>query len=195
MKRLCLLTLLAPIAALGGTYDDGVHFLNAKDYSKAARAFHASAASGNAAAERRIGFLYYNGTGVEQDGAAALAWFERAAEHGDVESQVNLGKMYENGLFAPQDDAKSAHYFRLAAEQGHRGAQFRLGEITYLGTGVARDPAEAMKWWLLASDPDDDFSKRMNSMLKPTMGKLPTGVVAEGERRARDWKANHMSGN
>ena len=186
--------LFLPITAMSGTYEEGVRLLSEKAYSKAARAFHASAAGGNPAAERQIGFLYYNGTGVRQDNAAALKWFERAADHGDLESQVNLGQMYENGLFAPRDDAKSAHYFRLAAEQGHRGAQFRFGELSYLGTGVARDPAEAMKWWLLASEPEDDLSKRMKSMLKPAMDKLPDDVVAEGNHRARDWKSGRTSG-
>lgn len=188
MKFVSYLLLIIPVTAAAGAYEDGLRFLDAKAYSRAAQSFQVAAASGSAAAERQIGFIYYNGAGVKQDSSTAVAWFQRAADHGDLESQVNLGKMYENGLSAPQDNAKAAHYFRLAAEQGHRPSQLRYGEICYLGTGVSRDRAEAVKWWSLATEPEDSDSKRMRSMIQSALPKIPPDVVAEGERRALEWK-------
>lgn len=186
--RFLSLLFLVPMVAAAGPYEDGLRFLELKAYSKAAQSFHVAAAKGDAAAERQIGFLYYNGLGVEQDVAAAVSWFQRAATHGDLESQVNLGQMYENGLSAPQDDEKSAHYIRLAAEQGHRPSQLRYGQLCYLGTGVARDRAEAVKWWWLATEREDEVSKRMRPIVQYALPKIPPDIVADGERRAREWK-------
>jgi uncharacterized protein len=186
---LCLLLPAAPILANGGHYEDGVRLLEAKSYGKAAAAFRASAAEGNAAAERELGFMYYKGTGFRQDDAQAVAWFEKAAAHGDVKSQENLGRMYENGLSVAQSDSRSAHWFGLAAEQGHRWSQYRLGEIYYMGRGVSRDHAEAAKWWTISMHADDNLAKQWRSMIQSAAIKIPPETWEEGRRRASAWSA------
>jgi TPR repeat protein len=189
MRWLLAFLLVWPIGAGAGPYEDGLRFLGAASYEKAATAFRLAATQGNAAAERQLGFMYYSGRGFKQNNSEAVSWFERAAAHGDIESQVNLGQMYENGLSIGQDDVKSAYWFRLAADGGDRRAQLRFGEICYLGTGVARDQAEAVKWWNLATEPDDALSSQLRPMIQSTMIKVPTDVVDEGIKRAREWRA------
>lgn len=189
MRALLVILFAFPIAAVAGSYEDGLRFLDRKSYEEAATAFRAAAAQGNAAAERQLGFMYYRGRGVAQSNPQAVSWFEKAATHGDVESQVNLGQMYENGLSVAQDDVKSAHWFRLAAEQSDRRAQLRLGEISYMGAGVTRDRAEAVKWWHLATEPEDELSKQMRQMIQSTIVKIPAEVLEDGLRRAGEWKA------
>jgi len=176
-------------AADAGSYEDGMRLLDAKAYMKAAAAFRLSAAEGNAAAERQLGFMYYRGDGVKQSDVEAVAWFERAAMHGDLQSQVNLGQMYENGLSVAQSDARSAHWYRMAAEQGDRGSQLRFGEICYLGAGVPQDRAEAVKWWHLATRNQDEVAARMQSRIQSAMNKIAPEKREEGRRRADEWLA------
>ena len=191
MKRLAttLLLALAVTATQAGNLEDGLRHLNAKAYVAAAAAFQAAAANGNAVAERELGFLYYRGLGLPQSDAEAVVWFERAAANGDLQSQINLGQMYENGLSVAQSDSRSAHWYELAARQGDRRSQLRYGEILYVGTGVAPDRAEAVKWWRIAMSVDDDMTTQMRSMLESTLPKIPSDVLAEGERRANAWRA------
>jgi hypothetical protein len=187
--RLALVALmLAPVVALAGAYEDGLRFLEQRAYSRAAAAFQSAAATGDAAAERQLGFMYYKGNGFKRSDTDALEWFERAAAHGDIESQLNLAKMYENGLSVPRDNVKSAHWFRIAADGGSRSAQFRIGEIYYLGDGVVRDKAEAVKWWQLATAPNDEVSASFREMLQASMLKIPIEDAEEGRRRATQWK-------
>ena len=189
MKALLGILVALPIAAFAGQYEDGLRHLERRSYEKAATAFRAAAADGNAAAERQLGFMHYRGTGIEQNTTRAVSWFEKAARHGDLESQVNLGQMYENGLSVAQDEVKSAYWFRLAAEQGDRRAQLRFGEIAFMGSGVVRDRAEAVKWWHLATEPEDELSRQLRRMIQSTIAKLPAEVVEDGIGRAGVWKA------
>ena len=189
MRALLVVWFAIPIAAVAGSYEDGLRLLDSKSYEKAATAFRSAAAQGNAAAERQLGFIYYRGSGVAPSTSQAVSWFEKAAAHGDLESQVNLGQMYENGLSVTQDDVKSAYWFHMAAEQGDRRAQLRFGEISYMGTGVGRDRAEAVKWWHLATEPEDELSRQLRQMIQSTIAKVPADIQQEGLKRAGEWKA------
>ena len=39
--------------------------------------------------------MYFNGRGVAQDDAEAVAWYRRGAEQGFANAQYNLGVMYD----------------------------------------------------------------------------------------------------
>ena len=184
-----VLALIAPPTAHAGPYEDGLRLLRAKNYPKAVTAFRAAASRGHAAAERELGFLYYNGRGVRQNIPTAVTWFEKSAMRGDVLSQTNLAKMYENGLFVARNDALSSKYFAMAAEQGDRRAQLRMGEMRYLGTGVERDPAEAVKWWILATNDDTKEAQYLRSLVQSSWMKIGVEDKTEGQRRANNAAA------
>ena len=190
---LCMLAMMAASLAHAGSYEDGLRYLRAKDYPKAATAFRAAAARCDAAAERELGFLYYNGRGVQQNIPTAVSLFERSAMRGDVMSQVNLAKMYENGLFVRRNIALSAKYFAMAAEHGDHRAQLRMGELRYLGTGVERDLAEAVKWWVLATDDDTKDARYLRSLVVASWMKIGKEDKAEGQRRANEWTAAKLT--
>lgn len=191
MKRLAIAVLLvcAFSAAQAGSLEDGMHHLNNKAYASALAAFRLAAARGSAAAERQIGFMYYQGLGLKQSNTDAVAWFERAANDGDLQSQINLGQMYENGMSVVQSDTRAAHWYGLAAMQGDRRSQLRYGEILFLGAGVARDKAEAVKWWRVAMRPADETTTQMASMIASTLSTIPREIQLEGEQRAAAWIA------
>ena len=53
----------------------------------------ALAEAGDAEAQNNLGLMYFNGRGVAQDDAEAVAWYRRAAEQGFANAQYNLGAL------------------------------------------------------------------------------------------------------
>jgi TPR repeat protein len=56
-----------------------------------------AAEQGVSRAQNKLGLMYYNGEGVQQNYKEALNWYRKAAEQGFAEAQNNLGLMYHNG--------------------------------------------------------------------------------------------------
>ncbi|TRZ96708.1 MAG: sel1 repeat family protein [Rhodocyclaceae bacterium] len=157
------------------------------DDGRSLTALRRAAASGNAEAQRRLGFRYYHGEGIAQDNAQAVALFEKAAAGGDTESASNLGRMYEFGMGVKQDDHRAAEWYRRAAELGEPSSQFRLSVMYYQGQGVARDRVEAAKWWNLAMAQGGEFTARIRASVESAEGKLTLEEIAEGKQRAALW--------
>ena len=122
-------------------------------YKKApfAKSLRKLAGQGDADAQSRLGYMYYQGQGVPQDYAAALKWYRLAADQGNAEAQFDLAFMYYEGLGVLQDSAAALKWYRLAAAQGDAKAQFNVGLMYYEGLGVPQDYAEALKWYRLAA--------------------------------------------
>ena len=191
---LTILTTLAVCSApaLAGPYEDGLRHFEKQEYRASFASFHRAADAGDAAAMRRIGFLYYDGKGVGQDTTLALAWFAKAGEAGDLKSQSDLAFMYETGTSVATDYAKAAYWAQKAAERGDPSSQFRLSILKYLGQGVEKDRVEAAKWWRIAMQADAAAwvgHVRRNAELAEA--KMTAEQVEEAERRAREWLTSH----
>jgi TPR repeat protein len=106
----------------------------------------------NAEAQLRLGFLYYQGQGVSQDYAQAIAWIRKAAAQRNAEAQASLGAAYAMGQGVEQDYAQAAAWFRKAAEQGYAEAQKGLGRLFATGKGVPQDSTEAAQWYRKAAE-------------------------------------------
>ncbi len=125
-------------------YDEG-------DYAAAMEKWRlASSYAFSGQADTKIGKLYLEGKGVEQDEDEATKWFARAAANYDLEGIYNLGLQYNLGRGAPLDYVEAARHLGLAAENGHAAAQYFLGTMYMLGQGVPKDLREAEKWLLQA---------------------------------------------
>ena len=112
----------------------GIHL---EDLIRALPEIRASAEEGNANAQRILGMMYANGTGVPEDEVEAARWFWSAAEQGDADAQFILGVLSRvpwKGI--PRSDDAALRWFRLSAEQGHAKAQFALGEMYAAERGV-----------------------------------------------------------
>ena len=55
----------------------------AQDYAQAAHWFQKAGEQDHAAAQYNLGFLYYEGKGVEKDDLQAFMWIDRSANLGD----------------------------------------------------------------------------------------------------------------
>jgi len=71
-----------------------------------------AAEQGDAVAQRILGDMYAEGSGVVQDEAKAVEWFRKAATQGDSDAQRRLGQMYAEGRGVPKDEAKAEEWFQ-----------------------------------------------------------------------------------
>ena len=69
----------------------------AQTYTEAVRLYQLAADQGNVDAQSNLGYLYYDGRGVEQSYAEAARFFKLAADQGDGYAQYYLALLYENG--------------------------------------------------------------------------------------------------
>ncbi|MCE2436264.1 MAG: sel1 repeat family protein [Candidatus Latescibacteria bacterium] len=123
---LCLI--IAPLA--WGDYQDGRKAYNQGDYATALKELRPLAEQGHAGAQYFMGYMYYKGQGVAQDGEEAIKWLRLAAEQGDVKSQVRLGVMYRLGLTVLKNYEEAEKWLRMAAEQEDTKAQYKRGYAT-----------------------------------------------------------------
>jgi TPR repeat protein len=80
---------------------------------------------------------------------------------------------------------EAVKWFRKAAEQNDARAQYNLSFCYATGTGVAKDHCEAYKWRLLAARQGQEDAKKQLTLLE---SKLTPEQIAEGQKRARDFK-------
>ena len=127
-------------------------YSEAEDYKvEATKWFRKAAEQGHAEAQYKLGKIYEDGRGVEQDGKKAIEWYQKAADRGLHGALYTLGRMYEDGRGVQQDSKKAIEWYRKAAQQRHTTAQYKLGEIYEYGKGVEQNDEEAVKWYRKAA--------------------------------------------
>jgi uncharacterized protein len=179
------------LPAVADPLDEGLEAYRAKDFAKAVALWRPLADKGDPVAEYRIGTLYAEGRGVEQNDETALMWFLRAAKKGEPSAQYDVGASYMGGNGAKKDEAEAAKWFLRAANQGMVYAQFNIGLLYASGTGVQQDNIEAFKWLELAlfalpaGGPRSDVSKAIVDVA----AKMNSEDIAEAKSRERKFKA------
>ncbi|MDY0351880.1 MAG: tetratricopeptide repeat protein [Desulfobulbaceae bacterium] len=84
------------------------------------------AEQGEAEAQFKLGALYKNGEGVEQNYDKALEWYTKSAEQGYADAQVILGAMYYTGQGVEQDKSKAFEWWSKAAAQDNEAGKRSL---------------------------------------------------------------------
>jgi TPR repeat protein len=93
-------------------------YISNSEFQLAVKPCTAAAKEGYVRAQVRLGLMYYNGDGVEQDYAEAVRWFRAAAEQGRASAQFSLGLMYEDGKGVLQNYAIAHMWYNIAAANG-----------------------------------------------------------------------------
>lgn len=150
----------------------------------ALRKLKGDAERGDPAAQSVLGEAYYR----SQDYQNASVWFRKSAEQGYAPGQYNLGVMYLEGSGTAKDAAEALKWFLKAAEQRHLGAMNNLAALYFYGTGVPKDLLQTYMWIRIAAQFGDENSTKNLAGLKE---QLTGAQVAEGERRASQWLAEH----
>lgn len=73
------------------------------------------------------GYAYWNGEGLPQDYAKALAWWRRIADQEHANAQCWLGYAYEKGLGIPRDSEIAFTWYVRAAANGSATASGNMG--------------------------------------------------------------------
>jgi len=178
-------------AVAAETLDDGVAAYRSGDYGKAVEVWRALADQGVPMAQYRLGDMYAEGKGVEQNDTTAMQWFQRAADHGIADAQYNVGASYAAGLGVARNDAEAARWFRRAAEQGMAFAQLNLGLMYAAGRGVPQDNVEALTWLnvaVFALPPGGARSDAARAM-QDVADKMTAEQLRQASVRAKSWKA------
>lgn len=128
-----------------GDYQDGRKAYNRGDYATALKQLLPLAEQGHAGAQYFVGYMYYKGQGVVQNGTEAVKWLRKAAEQGDVKAQLRLGMMFRLGSSVAKNYAEAEKWLRKATEQGDAKARYNLGLMYYRGEGVDQDDIEGLK--------------------------------------------------
>jgi uncharacterized protein len=97
-----------------------------QNYRSSAQWFHRAADQGHAAAQYKLGGMYFAGRGVPQDDRLAIKWWRRAAEQGHGESQNNLGALFANGRGVPRNAVAAYALQALALANGNELAAENL---------------------------------------------------------------------
>lgn len=105
------------------------------------------AENNNASCQRRIGFMYYQGKGVQCDLFEAEAWLMRAFINGDKQASVGLFRLYVER----EEYAQALIYMRKMARKKYPPALYWLGIMYYKGYGVPKNLKKELIYFTLAS--------------------------------------------
>ena len=167
-----------------GGFKEGVAAYKRKDYATAFKELKPLAEQGNAIAQKNLGFIFFNGRGVEKNYKLALKWYRRSAKQGNARAQLNLGVMYNQGKGVPKDYKIAVMWYRKSAERGDAYAQYNLGIMYAYGWGVPRNYVRVHMWWTISSANRNKNAIRSRSGLEK---KMTSKQIAEAKGLAREW--------
>ena len=186
MHRYLLLALLL----LGGCdsqtreYNTALEHLANRELEQALPVLTSLAEAGYAPAQFRLGMMFAEGFGIQQNWRQAAQWFERAAQQNDVGAQWTLARLYRVGRGVRKSDTLALRWYQQLAEQGFAPAQFQVGMMYREGLGTARDLTQAEHWLRQAAE--RGFRPAMAEMVKAYRdGELGLSVDPE---QARAWQ-------
>lgn len=105
----------------------------------------------------RIGRMYYDGYGTEQDFTEALKWLELSARGGNHLSEYTVAKMYRDGKGTERDPEKAAAWFEKAAESDNAYAMYSLAKL-YIKGDIPKDHEAAFRLLERAKELDESIS-------------------------------------
>ena len=144
------------------------------DLSKAVGCYTAAEECGIKTACKKLGDMYYFGTGVKQSYLRAAELYEKAAfyyeiwcdggydgEGYDLTANVALGDMYMRGIGVEKDLSRAfGFYYDAGYGKFYAPAMSKMAECYYNGDGVAKDGEKAEYWWNEAAQKGDESAKK-----------------------------------
>jgi hypothetical protein len=99
--------------------------------------------------------------------------------------------MYSSGRGVALDRAEAVRSYRKAADLGLASAQYELGVAHSSRLGVPQDLAAAYEWMDLAVfRARGPVREKYSAAREALPAQMTTAQLAEGQRRAAEWKAN-----
>lgn len=153
----------------------GVRGLNSGDKPGAAKALQYAATKGDIAAQFKLGRMYADGDGVEQDDYRAFRLYQQIANANADEARgtmkagvvakafVQLGSYYLEGIPGSPVKAnpdRAYEMFHYAASYfGDPDAQYNVGRMYLDGAHGDKDPRQAARWFNLAAEKGHPYAQ------------------------------------
>lgn len=122
------------------------------DYAKAKIMYEALVAQNDTRAMNKLGVMYKNGLGVNQNNDSARYYFELASDLNNPKALFNLGLLYKNGDGVTQDFSKAFECFEKSLKYGNKASLYSLGYFYYKGLAVEQDYSKALEYFEKGSD-------------------------------------------
>lgn len=106
---------------LGSYYREGISGTIKSDLGQAWRMYYqAASVFNNGEAQYRLGLMFLDGEGIEQNRRLAVNWLRNAAEKGHVKAQAKLGELlFGNSSGAPRSRIEGLMWLSIARNHAH----------------------------------------------------------------------------
>ncbi len=98
-------------------FTGGMYYFDYKDYEEALRWFRESANNGYNQAQLKIGIMYYEGLGTNQNYKLAFEWIKKSAEKGNTKAQAMLGEMYFKGKGIAKNEGRGSYWLQKSKKE------------------------------------------------------------------------------
>lgn len=115
-------------------------------------------------ASYRLGWLYHEGLGVEQDSLKAWDYYQKACAMQYPDAMTDVGIFYRDGIMVEKDYAKALEYLNKAIAKGNARAMYELSQMYLRGQGVKSDFKLAKEWLYKSMEADDNAVKGFNTV-------------------------------
>jgi TPR repeat protein len=177
-----------------GIYSLASYYFNDKDYKKAYVYMRASAERGLDTAQNKLGIMYENGRGVEQNYQQAVYWYQKAAKQGFVSAQKKIAIMYQEGRGTAQDYQQAYYWYKKIATKGDKYAQNSLAIIYEDGQGVEQNYQQAVYWYKKAAKQGLDYAQqKLGYMYQKGRGVEQDSQQSESWYQKSAEQGNHLA--
>lgn len=115
-------------------------------------------------ASYRLGWLYHEGLGVEQDSAKAWNYYQQACAMQYPDAMTDVGIFYRDGVMVSKDYAKALEYLNKAVAKGNARAMYELSQMYLRGQGVKPDFKLSKEWLYKSMEADDRVIEGFNTI-------------------------------
>ena len=115
-KALLVITLLISINLWADLITDSYAEVEKGNYKKGSEMLAKACSEGNAEGCFTLGYMYKNGSGIEQDTQKTAALWERACMLGDSNGCIKVAMLYEKGSDIKQDHQKAKELLSKACD-------------------------------------------------------------------------------
>lgn len=112
----------------------------------------------------RLGWLYREGLGVEQNIEKAWEYYQQALVMQYPDAMTDVGIMYRDGNMTEKDYDKAYDYLLKAAQKGNARAMFELSQMYLQGIGVKPDFKTAKEWQYRFMEANDVVIEGFNTI-------------------------------
>ena len=133
-------------------FEEGQALFKEKRYREALRKYVVAAQLGHLKSQRRLGVMYLEGLGCNQDYLSALKWLKIASERNDLHAQEKLAHMHRRGLGVEESIKIAIYWYHRSSELGGVQSTYELATCYEQGEGVAQDRDESTRLYMIAAE-------------------------------------------